>query len=198
MLKRIIMHWTAGTYEATDYAREHYHGLVDGDGKHVLGKLKPEANISTADGQYVAHTRGTNTGSIGLSICAMGQAQEKPFAAGPWPITPVQVVAFVKMVADFADTYSIPITGQTVLTHAEVQPTLGITQRGKWDIRWLPGMTAPAVDPVEVGDTLRDLIRVELLGKNAPPPAISPEEIKTGLQEIGAISWRLRKKMETE
>lgn len=24
MLKRIIMHWTAGTYEASDYARENY------------------------------------------------------------------------------------------------------------------------------------------------------------------------------
>jgi trimethylamine:corrinoid methyltransferase-like protein len=54
--------------------------------------------------------------------------------------------------------YGIPITSSTVLTHAEVEPTLGIKQAGKWDIAWLPGMNAPA-DPLAVGNVLRALIR---------------------------------------
>jgi hypothetical protein len=29
--------------------------------------------------------------------------------------------------------YKIPVTPRTVLSHAEVQPTLGIKQNGKWD-----------------------------------------------------------------
>jgi len=53
----------------------------------------------------------------------------------------------------------------------------------------------PAVDPIEVGDTLRSLIRVELLGKDAPEPVIPVGDIREGLQEIGAISWRLRKQI---
>jgi len=48
-----------------------------------------------------------------------------------------------------------------VLTHAEVQPTLGVRQRGKWDITWLPGMEAPG-DPIDVGDVLRAKISAAL------------------------------------
>ena len=57
--------------------------------------------------------------------------------------------------------YGVKVTPETVLTHAEVQPTLGITQRAKWDITWLPGMEKPQ-DPREVGDILRAKIKKEL------------------------------------
>ena len=46
------------------------------------------------------------------------------------------------------------------MSHAEVQPTLKIAQRGKWDIIWLPGMTQPG-DPVRVGDHIRGLIKAD-------------------------------------
>lgn len=62
------------------------------------------------------------------------------------------------MVAEYADTYDIEITRETVLTHAEVPITHGIAQPGKWDITWIPGMSKPG-HPVKVGDKLRDMIR---------------------------------------
>lgn len=156
-LKRIIMHWTAGGKTASALDREHYHEIVESDGTRVRGDKLPEANTSTADGHYVAHTRRLNTGSIGLSMAAMAGARERPFKKGAAAITKTQLNAFVEMVAEYADTYNIPVTRQTILTHAEVQPTLGVVQRGKWDITWIPGMTKPG-DPIEVGDTLRAMI----------------------------------------
>ncbi len=160
-MKRIIIHWTGGRYDANASDRRHYHAIVQGDGSTVLGDHLPEANESTADGRYAAHTRALNTGSIGLAMAGMIHAREHPFSAGPQPILSSQLAAFVALVADFADNYSIPITPQTVLTHAEVQPTLGVWQRGKWDITWLPGMTGPG-DAVEVGDRLREMVRAEM------------------------------------
>ena len=170
-MKRIVIHWTAGAHLSTATDREHYHVLIEGDGKVVHGRRAPEANRSTSDGDYAAHTRALNTGSIGVAVCAMRQARERPFYSGPDPITAAQVKVLARVVSDLCDTYGIPITRQTVLTHAEVQPTLGVTQRGKWDISWLPGMAAPG-DPVAVGDQLRAQVAAEMTG--APEEQVNP------------------------
>ena len=103
-LVRIIMHWSAGGHSANSNDRKHYHEIVEGDGTRVEGDLLPEANNSTGDGNYAAHTRMFNTGSIGLSMAAMEGAKENPFDAGSAPITPEQLEAFVAMVAEYADT----------------------------------------------------------------------------------------------
>jgi hypothetical protein len=167
-LVRIILHWTAGTHVVSETDRSHYHFIVGGDGSVIEGKHKPEANISTSDGAYAAHTRGCNTGSIGVAVAGMFGATEQPFNAGGFPIRQVQVDALVRLVADLCRKYGIPVTPRTVLSHAEVQPTLGITQAGKWDISWLPGMTLPG-NPVTVGDTIRHRISIAMLGKPFAP-----------------------------
>jgi hypothetical protein len=41
-------------------------------------------------------------------------------------------------VAELCKHYKVPVTDKTVLSHAEVQKNLGITQRGKWDVAILP------------------------------------------------------------
>lgn len=110
---------------------------------------------------YAAHTRGLNTGSIGVALDAMAGAIEAPFEAGPYPITPAQVDALADQVADLAETYDIPVSPYSVLTHAEVQPNLGVWQRRKCDITWLPGMAAPGPARA-VGDTLRARIAAAL------------------------------------
>lgn len=166
-LVRIVMHSTHGNHRASASDRQHYHEIVEGDGTRVRGDKPPEANISTVDRDYVAHTRGTNTGSIGLAVAAMAGAHEAPFIAGPYPITIVQLNAFCALVVDYARRYDIPITRETVLTHAEVEPTLGRPQRGKWDLTWLPGMASPG-DPIEVGDRLREMIRAALDAPSLP------------------------------
>jgi N-acetyl-anhydromuramyl-L-alanine amidase AmpD len=160
-LSRIILHWTGGSDSNQDDDVRHYHFIVTRSGKRVVGVYTPEDNILVADDVYAAHTRKCNTGSIGMALDGMRGAVERPFNAGPEPITEVQLRAFVKWVAEVAKRYSIPVTRTTILTHAEVQPTLGIAQNGKWDIRWLPGMDKP-LGAVLVGDRIRGMIQAEL------------------------------------
>lgn len=160
-LHRIHLHWTAGAYGDIALERRPYHLLILHDGRAVMGDFAPEANANCADGQYAAHTRAANTGAIGISLDAMGGAVEQPFDLGQYPITWPQLRRMAVEVANLCDTYDIPVSKYSVLTHAEIQPTLGIRQRWKWDITWLPDMSAPG-DPIKVGDRIRNMIREEL------------------------------------
>lgn len=157
-LHTIIGHWTAGATGLIELELRAYHRLVDARGHVFAGHHAPEANINTSDGQYAPHTAAMNTGAISVSMDAMANAQERPFYPGTNPITKEQLAGFVEEIATLADTYDIPISRWTVLSHAEVQPTLGVKQRNKWDICWIPGMVAPG-DAVEVGDVIRDMVR---------------------------------------
>ena len=165
-MQRIIWHWTAGGHKANNTDRRHYHFIIEGDGTVVAGNHPPEANAvirSPNDGStYAAHTRGLNTGSIGIALAAMRGAIERPFSAGPSPITQAQLDALARLTGRLCTQYGIPLQADTVLTHAEVQPTLKVAQRGKWDIRWVPGMSGVG-DPVAVGDGLRDRVANTLL-----------------------------------
>ncbi len=136
--ERVIGHWSAGTYTPNSVDKSHYHILIDGDGKLVKGKPSIAANGPPRKAGYAAHTLNTNTGSIGVSIASMQGAIEAPFKAGKYPIKRVQWDAFVKTLAQLCHHYKIPVTKKTVLTHAEVQGTLGIKQKNKWDIAILP------------------------------------------------------------
>lgn len=166
-MKRIVIHWTAGGHTPSNLDKEHYHYIVAGDGAVVPGKWPVEANRKPVKGKYAAHTLNCNTGSIGVAVAAMAGAVERPFDAGRAPITQAQMKALAALCRDLAAKHKIPVTRETILTHAEVQPTLGIRQRGKWDIAWLPGMKAPG-DPVAVGDKIRAMI--------AAKPATAPEK----------------------
>lgn len=171
-MKRIINHWTAGTHNVSAIDRKHYHIIVDGDGDEHEGDNPIEANAAFISGKYAAHTLNANTDSIGVAVAAMHGAVERPFNAGRYPITHKQLAALVKVNARLCKQYGIPVTRTTVLSHAEVQPTLGIKQRGKWDIAWLPGMAAPG-DPVAVGDKFRAMVSAALQ-PDAPPAQEMP------------------------
>lgn len=153
-MKRIIVHWTAGQHKASALDREHYHFLVEGDGTVIEGTFPVAANESTVDGHYAAHTKGCNAGSIGVSMCCMVGARQQPFVAGPAPMTLPQWNAMVGLVARLAVQYRIPVRPDTILSHAEVQGTLGIAQRGKWDISRL-AFDAGVVGAKACGDKLR-------------------------------------------
>lgn len=153
-MQRVIMHWSAGAHTVSALDRQHYHFIIDGAGVVHDGIHKPEANERPVSGRYAAHTLNCNTGSIGVAVAAMAGAVEAPFSPGKYPITEAQVDALAGLCAHLCARYGIDVTRRTVLSHAEVQPTLKITQRGKWDIAWLPGMAKPG-DPVAVGDVLR-------------------------------------------
>lgn len=151
-MKRIILHWAVTGYKCDQTSRQHYHLIYEGDGKEVVGFYNIAANESTADGVYAAHTKGCNQGSIGVSCAAMLGAVSVD-KVGRYPITKAQFDAMVSGVANLCIAYSIPVTPKTVLTHAEVEKTLGVKQRGKWDIAVLPHVGLKGVK--ECGDYIR-------------------------------------------
>lgn len=161
VMKRIVVHWTAGGYKASSLDRQHYHIMVEGDGSLVRGDHSIADNTSTADGRYAAHTRGLNTQSIGISACCMAGARERPFYAGTAPMTQVQWLTMAKVAAELCKRYNIPVTEKTVLQHGEVQVNLGVAQAGKWDCNRLA--FAPSMTPAEVHDNFRALVRVAML-----------------------------------
>jgi N-acetyl-anhydromuramyl-L-alanine amidase AmpD len=133
-MRGIIVHWTAGAHKASALDREHYHVLIEGGGKLVRGIPSIALNQKPASKGYAAHTLKCNSGFIGVALCCMAGAIEAPFNAGVAPMTRSQWDALPFVLADLCRFYAIGVTPRTVLSHAEVQPTLGIAQRGKWDI----------------------------------------------------------------
>jgi hypothetical protein len=133
-IKRIVCHWTAGASFPSAEDLEAYHILVNRVGHVHRGEHAITDNLSTADGDYAAHTRGLNTGSIGLSLCGMAGANEKPFAPGPFPLTRVQWNAAIIAAADLCRRYSIKPDERGLLMHCEVEDVYGRVQRGKWDV----------------------------------------------------------------
>lgn len=136
-MKRIICHWTGGSYKANGKDREHYHFIFQGDGSEVPGIYPIKANLKPRGSAYAAHTYRCNTGSIGLSMACMGKAVENG-TNGPWPMTEAQFEAMAKKAAALCREYAIPVTSKTVLWHSEVQYNLGIKQKQKWDANILP------------------------------------------------------------
>lgn len=172
-MKRIICHWTAGGYKATELDREHYHLLIEEDGNLVRGVHSILDNVSTADGKYAAHTKGCNTGSIGISVCCMAGAQQSPFKPGKFPMTEMQWETMTQVAAELCQAYNIQVTPKTVLGHGEVHAHLGIPQLGKWDPMVLPWN--PAMSQTQVGNLLRTLVQNILTGSQEPeetPPVV--------------------------
>lgn len=161
-MKGIVAHWTAGTYEASSIDKAHYHFLVDGDceihrGDHAISENVPPLR----SGHYAAHTRRANSYRIGISACSMYRAKERPFDAGDYPLTAEQFTRLAELAACLCRRYDIPVTPETVLFHAEVQDTLGIRQRAKWDIARLP-YDDQCVGAHAVGDRFRYMVRQRL------------------------------------
>lgn len=163
-MQRVIWHWTAGTNAVSTIDRQHYHEIIDGRGDVYRGVRVPEDNLNISDGTYAAHTLNCNTGSIGIAVAGMHGARERPFSWGSFPLNNVQIDKLVERTAYYCKKYNIPVTRETVLSHAEVQQTLKIKQNGKWDISVLPGMVAPD-DPIKVGDILRARVAKALGGR---------------------------------
>jgi hypothetical protein len=133
-----------------------YHVLVESNGKLVRGVRPIDANAKGSRKKPASHTLNANTGAIGVSMCCMGgrDVKENPFVAGPFPMSRVQWDKMVDVVAALSKRYGVPVTSKTILTHAEVEPNLGIKSRRKWDITRLPSDPS-VVGAKAVGDKLR-------------------------------------------
>ena len=129
--KGIIIHWTGSTYTPNACDKSHYHFLIDGKGKVISGKYKPEDNLDCKDGVYAPHCGGGNTGRIGVALCGRYSKE--------YPIKRVQLEAMCKLVAELCKKYSIPISSDTIMTHSEFgHKNPHTTSFGKIDIDNLP------------------------------------------------------------
>lgn len=152
-MKRIIIHWTGGSYAPNLTDLEHYHYVVGGNGTIHAGKYKPSDNENCTDGKYAAHTGGGNTGSIGIAMAGMYGFKNR-VSVGNYPITRVQFEACMKKVAELCKEYNIPVTIDTVLTHYEFgQKHPKTSSAGKIDIIYLPPF--PNLTMFEIGSFIR-------------------------------------------
>jgi N-acetyl-anhydromuramyl-L-alanine amidase AmpD len=172
-MARVVLHWTAGTHKASALDKAHYHVLIEGDGAVVLGNHPIDANAKPARNIRANHTRNLNTGSIGVSLCCMLNAVERPFRAGAFPMTLAQWQIAAEVVADLCEQYKISVTPRSVIAHGEVQAVLGIEQLQKWDPLVLPW--TPTIPRQQVMDQFRASVQQHLSTPSPsgiPPPAV--------------------------
>lgn len=156
-MKRVIIHWTAGTNQPNATDLQHYHYLVDAMGVVYYGKYKPEDNENCQDGRYAQHTGGGNTGSIGVALCGMcGFTSNKN--VGKYPLTKKQCEETFKLIAQLCKKYKLAVTPQTVLTHYEFGKSHPNTSSaGKIDIIYLPPYPEQTTD--KIGNFIRNKVR---------------------------------------
>jgi peptidoglycan hydrolase-like protein with peptidoglycan-binding domain len=187
-MKRIICHWSEGNYKANSTDLEHYHILIEGDGTVRGGDYTILDNLSTSDGNYAAHTLGTNTGSIGVACCGMAGCQESPFKPGSQALKKSQWDVMVQVVAELCQFYGIPVTPTTVLGHGEVQANLGIKQKGKWDPMVWPWDTSKTRK--QVGAGLREQVSSALAQPGGRAPRVATRTNLAAAVDGGSYTLR--------
>lgn len=155
-IRGVVWHWTAGANGIIELEREHYNFLTDTNGNIYDGNhtIASQAAYDWRKGVGASHTLSMNTGWVGISQDAMAGASGWPMDWGTHPITWEGTDAMLEKTMEVCEEYNIPVSRWTTLSHAEVQPTLGIRQRNKWDYMVLPDDKSVR-DPVQVGDELR-------------------------------------------
>lgn len=180
-MNRIIWHHTGGGYRPSQDDLRAYHFLIDGDGAVHRGLHPVLANApgrALRAGQYAAHCLNLNSGAIGVSVCAMRNGVwQAPYANTP--VRPVQISAMLELTAELCEDYRIPVTQRTTLSHAEVEPTLGVKQRNKWDFDYDPLQVITRRDPVLIGDSLRSELS-RLLGTAPQPQMVDRPTLSEG------------------
>jgi hypothetical protein len=158
MMRKICLHWTAGTHARTEADARSYHFTVGPDGAVSAGQFRPEANIPPLrSGQYAAHCGGGNSWCIGVALRGMAGYQG-PGRVGKAPVTRLQGEAAWSLTAELCKTYAIPVTPDTVFTHYEFgKRHPGSGSAGKIDIVHLP--YAPDVQTADIGDYIRGKVR---------------------------------------
>lgn len=181
-MNRITWHHTGGSHTPNPTDLRAYHRLLDGDGLAHRGVFDISANAGRLrPGAYAAHTWKLNSGNIGVAVCAMGGSEwGDPFSARSFP-TNVQIDAMLNLTADLCEEYGIAPNADLVLSHAEVEQRLGVTQRNKWDFDYHPRGPRKSRNALAIGDELRAELRRILGGKKILPPRPSRPFLKRGM-----------------
>ena len=183
-MKRICIHWTAGTGFPSEFEKQHYHRLVDYRGDIYPGKKPPEVNLPkngkylTEADDYVAHCGGGNSFCIGWALCGMA-GFVNPQKPGSNLLRKMQFEKACYGIARDCNLYHIPVTPETVFTHYEFgKANPNTPSRGKIDIIWLP--FRPDIPANKVGAFFRSTVNWYLQkiknvedqarGRTAPTP----------------------------
>lgn len=166
-MKRIIWHWTAGSYTPNKTDLSAYHFVIDGNGVWHRG-VDVAKNSGSLKSGYAAHTRRLNTDSIGVSLACMAGAVESPFNPGKYPMKRLQIESLIDGTRQLCTAYGIPVGRKTTLSHAEVQTTLGVAQQQKWDYTRLP-FDDSLRGALNIGDWIRDMVSTPDLLTPQPP-----------------------------
>lgn len=183
-MQRIILHWTAGHFGVMQEELRHYHGIIDNLQRFHWG-VPIEYNVAPIEQgeMYAAHTRGLNSGSIGIAVDCMAGAEETPTGCNPGrsPFTEAMYWAMIHYVNQIALRYNIPVRHDTIFSHAEAH-LLGYPQAGKWDFTRLP------FDPTIMGArAIGDKIRRDILamrGEQKPVMNTVREKLDTGAADV--------------
>jgi len=180
---RLTGHHTGGGYTPNATDKKAYPLLIDGDGMVHQGNLPITANIvgrRLVRGRYYPHTWKLNSGNLGLAICCMAGARwgDPRGSTKCYPLQR-QVDAFIAEAAKRCAEFGIEVTGRTVLSHAEVEPVLGVKQRQKWDFDY-PIRSVQQRDPVAIFDEIRQEILWKMDGKQIHTPKVPMMPIKQG------------------
>ena len=156
-IRKICIHWTAGSYQRSNTDFHVYHYTVGWDGSVSSGKFKPEANIPPlSNGYYAAHCGGGNSYTIGVALRGMA-GYVNPDNIGEYPLTQKQCEAAWKFCAQLCNQHDITPYKDTVFTHYEFgkrRPTSD--SAGKIDISFLPH--EPDLKPNEIGGYIRNKV----------------------------------------
>ena len=145
------MDLTAGTNKPCAEDLQHYHFVIDSDGKIHEGKFKPEDNENTLDNYYAMHTGGGNTGSIGIAFAGMYVPRNADIKTSKYPLTPKQLEAGWKLGAGLCKKYKLnlndPLTIQTHYGFGKRHPKTA--SAGKIDIIYLHAFPHLHKDDIE-------------------------------------------------
>lgn len=162
--KRIVAHWTAGSYKANSIDLAAYHFLIEGDERIRAGKHPVAANMRRVSGEYAQHTGGNNSFTIGVSFCAMRDRQT-PIREGQWR-------RGIVLLAALCHEYGLDASKPDHLcTHMEVwtiHKIKGTQNHQKVDINWLA--FKPELKPHEVGPYMRAEVAKLLKTYQQNPP----------------------------
>jgi hypothetical protein len=155
-VRGVVWHWTAGANGLIELEKEAYNFLTDTKGNIYDGNstIAEQVMYDWRKGIGASHTKSMNTGWVGVSQDAMAGANGWPMKWGSHPITWEGTDAMLEKTWEICCEYNIPVSPWTTLSHAEVQQTLGVAQRNKWDYMVLPCYGKPS-DAVKIGNVLR-------------------------------------------
>ena len=149
-MKRIIYHWTGGTYIPNSTDKKHYHYIIDNKEEIYEGKFKPENNLHCVQNSYATHTGSGNTGSIGIAFAGMYGFSSR-LDAGSYPLTKIQCEKGFELGAILIYKYKMNLSEEmTIQTHygfGKRNPKT--SSRGKIDIIYLHPYPEIIEDEVE-------------------------------------------------